>query len=174
MDAIEKLIAKSEIEDNLYRYARGVDRRDWPAVRECYHDDATDSHGEFSGDANGFIEWVSARHAQVPFCMHFLGNCLIEFRDPRTAMAETYFIAMSRRETRSAGGELEGTDIEIFGRYVDRFEKREDNVWRVASRKVVYDSSRTLASTHHLRKLQGVMGHRSRQDAVYESARAAE
>lgn len=174
MDAIEKLIAKSEIEENLCRYARGVDRRDWPAVRECYHDDATDWHGEFQGSPGGFIEWVSARHAQIPFSMHFLGNCLIEFDDARSAHAETYFVAISRRETKTNSENSEGRDTEIFGRYVDRFEKRADNVWRVASRQVVYDSSRTLQSTHHLRELQGVMGERSRKDAVYRTVRAAE
>ena len=167
MDRIDRLIAKDEIKDNLLRYARGVDRRDWPAVRACYHDDATDWHGEFHGSPDGFIEWVSIRHAQVPYSMHFIGNCLIELLDERTAAAETYFIAMSRREVQANDGTITGTDVEVFGRYVDRFEKRSDNVWRVAERKVVYDTTRTLASTNHLRELQGMLGKRSREDAVY-------
>jgi 3-phenylpropionate/cinnamic acid dioxygenase small subunit len=170
MDRFERLIAKDEIRDNLARYSRGVDRRDWPAVRACYHDDATDWHGEFHGGADGFIEWVSTRHANVPFSMHFTGNCLIEFVDDRTAMAETYFVAMSRREAVAPDGTVSGTDIEVFGRYVDRFEKRADDVWRVADRKVVYDTTRTLPSTNHLRKVQGILGQRSREDAVYAKA----
>lgn len=167
MTPIDRLIAKDEIRDNLLRYSRGVDRRDWPAVRACYHDDATDWHGEFHGSADGFIEWVSVRHAQVPYSMHFIGNCLIDVLDDRTATAETYFVAMSRRETTAADGSVSGTDIEVFGRYVDRFEKRADGIWRVADRKVVYDSTRTLPSTNHLRNMVGMLGQRSREDAVY-------
>lgn len=163
MDKIDELLARREIEDSLLRYARGVDRRDWAAVRACYHDDATDWHGEFHGTADGFIEWVSGRHQTIPFSMHFLGNCLIEFGNDRTAAVETYFVAIQRRETGQGGA---GTDVEVFGRYCDRFEKR-NGVWRVASRKVVYDSSRTQPSTSHLRKMIGAAGRRDRSDPVF-------
>ncbi|EAU48726.1 nuclear transport factor 2 family protein [Salipiger bermudensis] len=166
MDKLDELTAKQEIQENLLRYARGVDRRDWPLVRACYHDDAIDWHGEFHGDADAFIAWVSERHATVPFSMHFMGNCLIEVVSPTVATAETYFVAMSRREPADGAP----TDIEVFGRYVDRFEKRDDGVWRVADRKVVYDSTRTLDSTNHLRRIQGVLGQRNSEDAVYLSA----
>lgn len=169
MDGLAKLIAKDAIEENLLRYARGVDRRDWDAVRACYHDDAVDEHGAFQGQVDGFIEWVTARHAPIPFSMHFLGNCLIEFLDERRAAVETYFIAFQRRETSA-----EGTLFEVFGRYVDRFEKRTDDIWRVASRRVVYDSSRTQPSTHHLRRLTGSFGQRDRGDPVFQNLRAAE
>ncbi len=64
------------------------------------------------------------------------------------------------------GASREGADVEVFGRYCDRFEKR-DGAWRVARRKVVYDGTRTQPSTHHLRKLVGAMGRRDRSDPVY-------
>jgi len=35
---------------------------------------------------------------------------------------------------------------------------------------VVYDSTRTLDSTNHLRRIQGVLGQRNSEDAVYLSA----
>lgn len=169
MDRLEQLIAKDEIRDNFCRYARGVDRRDWAGLRACYHDDAIDEHGEFHGSADGFIEWVAARHAPIPFSMHFLGQSLIEFTDERTAAVETYFIAFQRRET----GDGPGTLMEVFGRYVDRFEKRADDVWRVAARRVVYDSTRTQPTTHHLRTLKGSFGQRDQSDPVYQAARPA-
>lgn len=169
MDRLEQLIARDEIHQNMCRYARGVDRRDWPAVRECYHDDAVDEHGEFHGTADGFIEWVAARHAPIPFSMHFLGQSLVEFLDDRSAAVETYFIAFQRRETANADGSVDGTLMEVFGRYVDRFEKRGDGVWRVAARRVVYDSTRTQPTTHHLRSLKGSFGQRDRGDPVYQN-----
>ena len=98
MDKLSELVAKNEIEEVIFRYARGVDRRDWDAVSACFHPDAIDQHGEFTGTPLEFIEWVRKRHANVPFSMHFVGNCLIEFMDDRKAAVETYFIAMQRRE----------------------------------------------------------------------------
>ena len=173
MDPLETLLAKSEIEDCLKRYARGVDRRDWEGVRACFHPDAIDHHGEFCGTCDEFIAWVSARHAEIPFAMHYLLNCLIEFISNRSAAVETYFWAIQRRERRSETGQAAGTDYEVFGRYVDRFEKR-DGVWRVADRKVTYDSTRQLPSSNHLRKMVGVLGRRDKADPVYAQLQAAE
>lgn len=163
MNNLERLIARAEIQDSMCRYARGVDRRDWESVRRCFHPDAVDEHGELVGSPDDFIEWVSRRHAAIPFAVHFLGNCLIEFIDDRSAAVETYFIAVQRRET--APGDT-GTDFEVFGRYLDRFERR-DGEWRVAARKVVYDGSRTMPSTNHLRSLTGIMGRRDVEDPVF-------
>lgn len=161
MDKLAELIAKNEIEDVLFRYARCVDRRDWDGLTACFHPDATDTHGEFSGTPKEFIEWVRKRHATVPFSMHYMGNCLIEFLSPVTAAVETYFQAIQRRET-----EGEGTDLEVFGRYCDRFERR-DSQWRIAKRMVVYDGTRTQPSSNHLRKLEGVIGRRDAADPIF-------
>lgn len=173
MGPLEKLVAKSEIEDCLKRYARGVDRRDWDMVRGCFHDDATDHHGEFYGTGEQFIDWVSARHADVPFSMHYLLNCLVEFTSDHVAAVETYFWAIQRRETIQPDGSVKGTDFEVFGRYMDRFEKRE-GVWRVAGRKVAYDSTSQSPSTNHLRQLVGVLGKRDQTDPVFGLLHAAE
>lgn len=167
MDNISQLLARQEIHDTLLRYARGVDRRDWESVRACFHPDAIDSHGNFLGNPEDFIEWVKERHADVPFAMHFLGNCLIEFIDDDTAAVETYFVAIQRREKTDTDEKTCGTDAEIFGRYCDRFEKRAEE-WRVADRKVVYDSARILPSTNHLRDPVGIGGRRDFSDEVYK------
>ena len=141
MDQMSRLIAKADIEDCMKRYARGVDRRDWDMVRGCFHPDATDHHGEFLGNPEEFIDWVKARHGAVPFSMHYLLNCLVEFHADDVAAVETYFWALQRREDGDSG-----TDHEVFGRYVDRFEQR-DGAWRIADRKVTYDSTRTTPSS---------------------------
>jgi hypothetical protein len=173
MNRIEQLIAKAEIEESLYRYARGVDRRDWKAVRAGYHDDAIDQHGEFTGTADEFISWVSDRHATIPFSMHFLGNSIVEFRSDKVAAVETYFIAFQRRETMVVGGVATGIDHQVFGRYIDRFEKRSDDVWRVAQRLVAYDSTAQFPSTNHLHKPVGTRGRRDGDDPVYANLQQA-
>lgn len=166
MDDIAELMARVKIQDALLRYARGVDRKDWDMVRGSFHPDAIDSHGEFLGNSEEFIDWVTRRHAKIPFSVHFLGNCLIDFLGDDAAAVETYFIAMQRRETAQNGAPATGTDVEIFGRYCDRFEKR-DGAWKIAGRKVVYDGSRTQPSTDHLRDPVGIAGRRDASDTVY-------
>jgi hypothetical protein len=52
---VEKLIARQEIADVIYRYARGIDRLDFDLVRACYHPDAFDDHGSFAGSVEDFI-----------------------------------------------------------------------------------------------------------------------
>lgn len=67
-DPMERLAAESDIRNCLLRYARGVDRLDMELVRACYHPDATDSHGSFSGTVEKFLPWVeftTREHARV-------------------------------------------------------------------------------------------------------------
>ena len=152
-DALSRLSDRCEIQDLLARYARGVDRRDWDLVRSIFHADAHDDHGEYKGGVDGFIDWVSQRHARIEQSMHFLGNCLIEFAGDDVALVETYFIAMQRldadagtaRTLLAQGGVDTGdaaVDVDILGRYIDRVERRE-STWRIARRIVAFDSIRT-------------------------------
>src|SRR5215210_6467344 len=64
-DDIRRLIDRAGIQDLMARYARSVDRRDWDAVRSTFHPDAHDDHGDYKGDVDGFITWVSERHAKI-------------------------------------------------------------------------------------------------------------
>lgn len=41
-DKLQQLIDKDAIRDAMLRYARGVDRRDWEAVRDTFFEDGTD------------------------------------------------------------------------------------------------------------------------------------
>lgn len=146
---LQRLADQLAIQDLMARYARHVDRRQWEALREIYHPDATDDHGGYVGPVDGFIEWVSRRHAAVDESMHFLGNCLVEFGDHDTALVETYFCAYLRlgpqagTENAMLRGGAEaganGQDVAVRGRYVDRVERR-DGVWRIAKRVTVFEA----------------------------------
>jgi hypothetical protein len=80
---------------------------------------------------------------------HFLGNCLVEFASDTVAAVETYFIAQleftpepSTHRSMMAASHADSTcnsRVQVFGRYVDRFEKRNDE-WRVAQRRTVFDA----------------------------------
>jgi ketosteroid isomerase-like protein len=109
---LEELEARTAIEDCLKRFARAVDRQDWKAAREGYHDGAFDDHGFFKGPPDPFLAHVAKLHETQHHSMHFNTNVLVlqRFAD--------------RRVTASA-------------RYLDRFEKRSGE-WKVVHRTLVF------------------------------------
>ena len=145
-EAWQRLIDKDEIRDLMARYARGVDRGDWEAVRATYHTDAYDDHADYKGDIDGFIAFGKSRTGGATQVMHFLGQCLIEFAARDVAVVETYFFtahtlgpeAQRQYVAQSDGGAVQ---LSQFGRYVDRVERRE-GAWRTAHRTVVFEATR--------------------------------
>ncbi len=154
-DSTKRLEDRAEIQDLMARYARGVDRRDWEAVRATFHPDAHDDHGEYKGNVDGFIAWVSRRHEKVAQSMHFLGNCLIEFTGPHVALVETYYIARqtygadatAARSMIGASDSQPGpVEAEIWGRYIDIVERR-GSEWRTVRRTVAFEVMQAHAAT---------------------------
>ncbi|WP_212723027.1 nuclear transport factor 2 family protein [Nocardioides jishulii] len=132
---VQELLDKEEIRQVMYAYARGTDRCQADLVRDAYHPDAWDDHGNFSGGREHVVETIMSRGATAPVSMHHLGNVLIELLGD-TAHVETYFVAhqVLERDGRSF------TRMRA-GRYLDLFERR-DGRWRIAHRRVVDDWSR--------------------------------
>jgi hypothetical protein len=166
------LLDRASIEDALCRYARGVDRSDWELVRAAYHPDAYDDHGDYKGGVDGLIDWLRKRFAQAAGGMHFLGNCLIEFAEPRLALAETSFISQRLRpagaEEAGASGSGDTLCRQSWGRYVDRFECR-DGEWRIARRTVVLDAIYTFPASSGTREGSAVWSRRDRGDILYRA-----
>ncbi|MFM8305379.1 MAG: nuclear transport factor 2 family protein [Actinomycetota bacterium] len=160
----ERLWAEAEIQKVLLRYARGVDRLDLELVRACYHPDATDTHGSFTGTVDEFLVWVERVLGRYDSTMHLLGNPLIDHLDDRHAAVETYGLAFHR----TAGGSPEHNLVTGF-RFVDRFERRGDR-WRIAHRIAVSEWSRVdrEADWWSIPDTM-VRGRRDRCDPVYGS-----
>lgn len=133
MDLAE-LAAREAIRDCLYRYCRGVDRADEAALRSAYWPDATDRHGPYQGDADGFVVWAMTALRQAERSIHRITNVLIAFDDADTARVESCFDARQRQP--DPAGRMRQWDL--AGRYLDRFERR-GGAWRIANRLVVYD-----------------------------------
>lgn len=129
---LAELLAKDEIRDVVYRYARGIDRLDFDLVRSCYHPGAYDDHGTIQGDVEALLTGAGGFLKRCASTMHFMGNLLIEIDDVAeggTAKVETYAIAYHRLENSDGSGK-----DDVFGlRYVDRFENR-DGQWLIAHR----------------------------------------
>jgi len=179
--ALQRLIDQAAIRDVMYRYARGVDRREWDLVRAAFHPDARDDHGAFRGGIDGLVDWVSRRHAHIEQSMHFLGNCLIEFDGPDTALVETYYAAYLRlgpdaQESRAmlhvddAGPRAAHVDTTVLGRYIDRFERRAGE-WKIARRVSLYEAIRSGAIPTPDYDPQHDWATRDRSDKLFEMRR---
>lgn len=128
---LRALLDKDAIRDCLYRYCRGVDRADEAALRGAYWPDAHDSHGAYTGSAEGFIAQALPRLRAGGRGVHQISNILIELHGD-VAAVESSFLALQSGATKPT--------LETFlcGRYLDRFERR-GGEWRIADRTVVYD-----------------------------------
>lgn len=126
---------RSEIHDCLLRYTRGVDRHDRELMLSAYWPDAFDEHGVAEGYAADFVDWAIGWHGEYQTKHHHaISNHNVEL-DGDTAHAETYYLFWG--ENKEAPPQLS------FGRYVDRFEKREGE-WRIAHRVCVNELTATL------------------------------
>ncbi len=130
---LQSLLDREAIRECIFLYCRGIDRADEAALRASYWPDATDRHGPYQGSANDFIAAALPKLREGGRMIHHVGNLSIELHGKQAAV-ETYFLAWQRDRS------TDGVEQETFlaGRYVDRFEQR-DEAWRVAARVVVYD-----------------------------------
>jgi ketosteroid isomerase-like protein len=140
--ALQQLLDKQDIAEVLYRRARAGDRSDAELAHGCYHPGATERHGEFDGLAAEFIDIVSFTRPKpgspIRGMMHMITNILCEFSDADHAFVESYHVAWCQM--------TDGTDAEIGGRYLDRFE-RQDGRWAIVHRDVIFDWSRMEPET---------------------------
>lgn len=116
----------------LHRYTRGVDRHDRELMLSAYHPDAWDEHGVAEGVAADFVDWAIGWHAEFQTRhQHIITNHTVEI-DGDIAHGETYYTFW--------GDNREGPPTLAFGRYIDRFEKR-DGRWAIAHRVCVNEIS---------------------------------
>ena len=134
---LRRLADQQEIRDVVYRYCRGIDRRDFDLVRNCYHSDATDDHGDFRGGVDDFIAYVQRTIVRFERTLHFIGNMLIEPVGD-AARVESYAVAYHRIPASSS---KPARDFVTGFRYVDDFERRAGE-WRIAARVVAAEWSR--------------------------------
>ncbi len=127
-DPIASLLDKQEIHELVLRYCRGIDRFDRAAVAACFHPDATDTHGSFNGTITEFIDWAFRLLERYDATMHLVANQLITLSGD-LAVAETYGIAHHRSSDPDPR-----RNLTVGFRYIDRVERRQDRVWRIAER----------------------------------------
>ena len=125
---------RADILAALHRYTRGVDRHDRELMLSAYWPDAFDEHGVAEDYAAGFVDWAIGWHGEFQTRhQHIINNSSIEL-DGDTAHVETYYTFWADNR--------QGPPSLCFGRYLDRFEKR-DGRWAIAHRVCVHEWTRT-------------------------------
>jgi hypothetical protein len=138
--AMQALLDKQAITEQLMRYCRGIDRMDRGVLESVYWPDAIDDHVRYVGDVPGFIDFAFGFLANLR-TQHTMSNILIELISQTEAHCESYVQAYHEGPTPLGREEL------IAGaRYLDVFEKRGQE-WRIQRRTLVIDYYRRAAST---------------------------
>jgi hypothetical protein len=128
---VRYLMDRVAIKDCAVRHARGCDRYDAEVLTSAYHPDGFDEHGHAINPGPKYSEWVNAGHEER-FQGHnhnvFQQVCEIE---GDVAHCETYVIGMFRDNDG-------GTSRFLYGRYLDRLERR-NGVWAIMVRRSPVD-----------------------------------
>ena len=129
------LADKMAIQEQIRAYCRAVDRLDLPLGHAVFHEDSQVDYGAnyYQGSGRGVVDLICKHHLGLVSHSHQVTNVLIEVTG-NTAGSESYVYGTMRRDI--GGGKQ--VQIGVWGRYLDRWEKRED-CWRIARRMVVYD-----------------------------------
>lgn len=136
---------RQEITDCLLRYCRGIDRHDKELMASAYHPDAVDQHGFTTAVSDVFCEKAINMHAEIQTNhQHGISNVSLDI-DGDMAHGETYFYFW--------GENLQGPPLIAFGRYIDRFEKR-DGKWAIAYRVCITEKSGYFLSSNNLPEVE--------------------
>ena len=136
---LERVADEFEIKQVLSNWAYARDIGAWDVLSDCYHDDATMNISWISGPASEFIEQSKVMLAAIKpnaFNKHQVGDSRI-FVNGSRATSEVHIELISR--TSNEDFEF---DCITWARFLDLFEKRDDGVWRIFQRTMVYEKDR--------------------------------
>ena len=160
-EAVADLLDRHAIWECTLRYARGVDRLDEELIRSAFWPDAHDSHGRINGSPENFLARWLPTQGDRQVAQHFVANQTVRLDGAGGADTETYFMVTGKR--------FDSDVLELVGgRYIDRFEKRDDE-WRIRTRLVLLDWQATADAAGMARRLaRSHTGSRDRRDPSYE------
>ncbi|MFI4939549.1 MAG: nuclear transport factor 2 family protein [Burkholderiales bacterium] len=114
------------------------DQGRWDELRDLFHPDASIAVTWYSGPIEGFIE-RSAKMAATGspvISKHWIGASRVAIEGNR-ALSDTDVTVLIRVKL----GPIEA-DMTSYLRFFDRFERRDDGIWRIASRTAIYEKDR--------------------------------
>jgi 3-phenylpropionate/cinnamic acid dioxygenase small subunit len=142
--AVERLLATDAIRDLLVRRGRAADGKSPDIIVAQHVPGSRDTHGIFDGTIEEFAEFLRTHNysdERYGIQRHTIGNLLIDWRSDDAVEVESYHLAYHRLV-------IDGVerDVHVGGRYLDVC-TRLDAGWRLLSRAVIYDWSRSSPAT---------------------------
>jgi len=138
MSALEQLVSKQALSELVAAYSRAADRCDEDALAALFHPGSEIDSGVIRAEArqfaHEFVAWVREHSAGLS---HAVCSSWFELRGD-AAVGETYVVALCRFVEKHGGGQAL-----TFGRYLDRFERR-DGRWKFSERRFVVDGDGRL------------------------------
>jgi ketosteroid isomerase-like protein len=129
----QEVLDEFQLRKLVHAYCRAVDRGDFAKLRELYHHDAEDAHGAFSsGSLDDFLKTLADSRPHIRSMQHNVTTMNFAISGS-AAEGEIYNIAT---HTVIAGDR--DVDVIVGGRYLDRYEKRDDT-WKIIERTIVTD-----------------------------------
>ena len=125
-----ELLDKQELHELQVRYCHGVDLQDRQLLLSVYHEDAIDAHPGFGkGSPEEFANWVIRED-----------NSTRRIHSQHTVVNELYTIEGDKAwgECYTMGRNAWTGEGQAFGRYLDRYERR-DGEWRIHRRLCVVE-----------------------------------
>ena len=130
---LQEMIDEFQLRKLVHTYCRAVDRGDFAQLQDLYHHDAVDAHGGFSaGSADDFLNQLAAARPYIRSMQHNITTANFAING-RVAEGEIYTIAVH-----TLAGKDRDLDLVVGGRYLDKYEKRED-AWKLSERTIVTD-----------------------------------
>ena len=136
--SVEGLLAEQAVRKAVTCYSRGADRCDPDIMKSAFHQDAEVRYGSFDGHYEEFCEDIVAGNMAMSYTTHTVVNEYYDIdAESGTGVGEIYVLAFF-----STGG----SEYLVAGRYIDKYECRDDD-WRISLRQYVIDWSRTSEFT---------------------------
>ena len=130
---VQEMLDEYALRKLVHGYCRAVDRGDLETLRSLYHHDAQDSHGSFSsGSVDTFLRTLAESRPYIRSMQHHITTTNFAINGD-TAEGEIYSIA-----THSFAASDGETEVVVGGRYLDKYEKRDDT-WKLTTRSIITD-----------------------------------
>lgn len=135
-DMLRRLLDRAEISEVQFRYATGVDTRDWDLFRSCFTDEIEGDYSSVFGTpparlgADEFVAMIAPVMSALTATQHMMTNLVIAFED-----ADRATVAANVRAIHHNAAADGGTEQTVYGCYTNQFTRTADG-WRISSVKL--------------------------------------
>ena len=136
---LQAAIDRQEINELLMMWGQARDRAEWDNLRNCFQPDGQINIAWISGPASEFIDKSSERLSEFKageYSKHVISPGRIQLNGAR-AFSQCHVNHVTRVIVE--GHEF---DWEFWGQFFDLIERREEGVWRLVNRTMVYEKDR--------------------------------